>query len=356
MKLVGKPDLTILCNSRNLQSELKGSYQSFQNCASKNWDPAVDKELDKVIAARLNCAKNHKHGKNETTTAVVPHDDDEMSIISEVVSQVLDGDKILANNSDVKIIDITGTAKPSTVTPLAEGSDKNSTKASKAAKVSGILNDPNTVVVFMDDSNRKTTTLAPKSIHVVTKVEVETPKPTVTNAVVEIEKSTSSKPLLTQKLLLAEQSTPTPSTTTKPAEQIATSSTPSPPISDKIEVSVEQSKASDQTSTTEAPATAIAVTASSDKMKVDVSSVKTTTTTTEKPAESVESLLKRHEKERQELELKLKLDKSSKQGHKKQEGLNALKAMRSLQMQRDASAHGSDARLHQIEHERQMVR
>lgn len=378
----------------------------------------MDKELDKIIAARINCLKNHKHSLN-TTTPILSHEDEEMSLISEVVSKVLEGDaSSLNNNSDIKVIDVSsfGSTKAPSVLPPVTVAPIKGAKATTVLPLpnttSNLLNNPNTVVVFVDDAK---TTLAPVVVPsdkpIVVKDLKTTALPVVKPLVKESTNSTtavvSEKPLIkdlktTALPTLAAKLTTKVSiagTTLKPATILPTIKTLLATTVAPKEVKVESlaqklistvapvvKVSSSNTTKVHVGSTVVPVVskttlkpvagpvttkkvdivvkgtkAASLDSAVKVTKVKVSSTVKPvvvKPLETLEEILKRQEKEKQDLELKLRVEREKimKQLQKKQDEIDAHNAMKALQIQRDASSdHASDTRLHQIEHERQMV-
>lgn len=391
-------ELKTICSSKSQSSGFKGSYKAFSDCAAAHWNPAVDKELDRIIEARINCTKNHNHSKNATTDGSVSlgdHDsDDEMSIISEVVSKVLEGDKsassAVSKNSDIKVIDFS----PSTTHKPATGNSSSSLKlalshastTSTPTNVKSLLNDPNTVVVFLDDSK---TTKKSAASELSTKVKVNTTsggssttsKPAPIHSAVKLDLPSNVK--LT--LGLNKEPTPSPSPSASKAtssslahkilpsessgapssKPVAASTTVKPSSSSqttkKVEIVVEASK-SPASKVEIATKTSSSSTGSSTVVKAASTAAPPTVLVKAppppKPLESITELMVRQEKEKSEFESKLRAEreKMMKQLQKKQDEFEAQNAIKSLQIQREASAnHDSESRLHQLEHERQMV-
>lgn len=368
---VTKDQLATICSSKTLASDAKGSFKQFKDCSAHNWDSNLDKEIDRIIEARIQFTKNHSHAANETA-ATLGHshdDDDEITMIGDVVKNVLDGNKEALDRPGIKVIDVSGPAAAAAVANKLA----NDKLASTPAPLAGLLmpnkklfNDPNTVVVFVDDSTTKgPSTVAPK----VAAVASTSTKP----AQIEVSVHTDSK------------AANSASTTVAPVKgagvgveiktglgDIIVSATTSAPVDQTKPPAVENSKlnvtasslvsaAFGQANTTPGPSTAAPATTGTPPSSKAPAAVITTTTTTKspKPLESLKEMLKRQEKEKLELEAKLKVEREKimKQLQKKQDEIDAQNAIKSLQLQRATGGHSgshADAKLHQIEHERQM--
>lgn len=477
---INKLQLGTICSSRKLEPANKSSFKSFQSCAEKNWDKNLDQEMERIKTLRLNCLKNHDHSKSDSW-ASLSDDDDDISLINQVVGKMLAGDqKGDLDKANIKVIDV-GSASSLEAAGLSASVQASDNIAKGLAPNKKILNDPNTVLVFVDESattlapilGKKPfagTTLAPgvaaqslnasastavaavanvgtnnndtlkvlstvsnnNSIHGVATsaapvVHVtlltttvspahETPKVQITTAhplaakpianvsthapeaksanvtrvtstvapsvaIVKVEKmettvapsvtltaakvdsaavvTTTAKPIVILAISAA--------TTVKNASVVAPPSTTFAPAAKEVKVvnstakptTVEPKSNATVTKvstvaphTTLVPAKSVASAAKTSKTPVVI----VIETSTAKPAKSLEEVLKRQEKEKQELEVKLKAERDSivKQLQKKQDETDAKNAIKSLQQQRNG--HGaSDARLHQIEHERQMA-
>lgn len=147
-------------------------------------------------------------------------------------------------------------------------------------------------------------------------------------------------------------------TTSKPAIIVnATLSTTTKPI---VIVNV-------TSSTTPKPTTSNSTTVKVTIVKKTVTTVKPTTskpadktTTTFKPLETLEQVVERQEREKQELEAKMRVERERliKELQKRQDEIDAQNAMKALQSQRHVTATANkvpESKLHQLEHERQMV-
>lgn len=350
LKPITQENLKTICSSKKLAPELSGSYKSFQNCAVKAWGAPIDKELDKIALARAKCMKNHLHALNNSL-AILDHDDEDFSLISDVVNSVLESDKNPGNslNSGVRVIDLSGT----THKPGSHNSNLDSTAAPS------LMSDPNTMVVFVDTATSTTAPSMSKS-----------------ESLEHSKLLTTLKPILRESIIASTaaphgnfKSIPTPSLHSMISHSVTTSvpllshsgieSTSKPTIG-------KEGSLSSSILTTSKP---LAGLLTSKKTEL-IAKVTTKSPSIEHPAPSVkpeqdlqktiegyEEILKRQEKEKQELELKLKIEREKymKQLQKKQDEIDAHVAVKALQHQRDSAPVHSDVRLHQLEHERQMV-
>lgn len=382
-KPVTHEDLNTICASRKHIDGAKGSFQAFQACAANHWDPELDKEMALIKEARANSTA-HQHADSQVAAPNIEHEDEELSMINEVVNKVLgQNGNLNKNNSDVKVIDVSGktTLKPSTT--HAEHASKVTavdSKSTVAPANKSLLKDPNnTVMVFVDEakttlapailaSNSTTaipttiaaaiTTVAPSiavnkttvapthaahvnstTIHPAANITTSSIKPTVNSTThVEVKKTHSTN-----------STTPLPAISTKaPAANVTTTGKPlikstnatttvAPATTLKPIVNVTITHASSNGTTvkptvsnstsTVAPTKIDSTTA---KAAVSTSTVKPTL----KPIETLEQILKRQEKEKQDLDAKLKAERT--------QAINKLKKQ-------------DDAKIHQMEHERQMV-
>lgn len=349
---VGKPDISLICQSRGLASS-RGSMKAFQICANSNWDESLDKELDRILAIRLNNLKKHAHLHNQNSTGTnqtninvdhhltLLHDDEDgegVTLVNDVVSKVLDTSKM--NSSDVKVIDAASPVKITTIKPSIEV-HLETTKApianhSGILTADGVLNDQKTVFVLLDDAGK--TTVAPKKAHNATQVPV--------HLNVTLAKSTAH-PKVTVKIEGTTVTTVKPtaasspiSTTPKQTHVMLVSSTSAPSAS-KTVVLIEKGKV-----TTGSPSLALLV--------------KPTLSPIIKPLETFEQVLERQEKEKHDLDVKFRLEREKliKDMRKKQDDIDAQNAIKALQNQRQATSSTSrvpDSKLHQLEHDRQMV-
>lgn len=381
-KDVSHGDLVAICASRKHASG-KGSFAAFLACASNHWDPVLDKDLAVIKAARANSTA-HAHPESSAPVATnIEHEEEELSMISEVVNKVLgnSGGNLNEKNTDVKVIDVNGgktTAAPAV--PNVNGSSRaalvaqnGTTLPPKAPINKSLLSDPNnTVMVFLTDKTTPAPLVHPPAVNSTVHLSANattTIKPaanlTSTHSV-EIKttaiphsgnNSTKLAPALSTKAPLAingttikpvttNGTTTVAPTTLKPTEKVASTLAPKS-ITTAAPVTTPASNA-----TTAAPATKLPQAApSSTTTKAPPASTTTTTsmpTTTVKPTlkpiDTLEKILQRQEKEKQDLENKLKAERT--------------KAIAQLKKQDDAHSHHSsaaDAKIHQIEHERQMV-
>lgn len=376
---VERSHLSHICASRHLPVHDRTSFVAFELCASQNWDLQLEKELDRILLARANCANNHQHPKaNGSDVAHLTHDseddEDELALIGDVVSKVLEGNAT-GLGGDIKLIDVSASSPNSSAPPT--------TSAPRSPK---LLNDPNTMVVFVEETNKRAskglsdgpqTTAIPslgyhlettvKSVVIVEHSVGSTAEPVpmrpevphvnvtklsagdladkinaavanITSAVPHIAELVSSAPSTAAPIPPAIEITPTGYSTSKPATTI-------PVVASK---SITTAALPGVVSSTAKPGDIVAKTTNT-----------TTTTTTQRPLEKLEEMLRRQEKEKSELEAKLKAEREKimKQLQRKQDEIDARNAIKALQVQRTASGHGSqsDARMHLIEHERQMA-
>lgn len=363
-------NLKAICLSNKSTAELPNL---FETCAKHNWSPLIDEELDKIVAARANHTKNHQHSNNDSL-AVLEHgeDEDEVSFISGVVNKFFGPEKDAVNtNSDVNVLDIAVT------TPRPPHSILTTSLAPS------LMNDPNTFVVFVDSTS---TTALPK----LTTVVQTSHKPSSTNEgdLPRVRSSSTSSPGTTatkspiESLGIAMSTSQplkstNPSSTSMPNETIThnnvTIPSTSAPSSTKIQSTVKVANTKIDISpslSSKGPLENILTTKRPDAIKKITKSVADKIGSTIKPSmllstikpglktiDTFEEILKRQEKEKQELEQRLKSEREKfmKQLQKKQDEIDAQNAVKALQHQRDASSGHSDAKLHQIEHERQMV-
>lgn len=166
LKVVEKAQLGTICSSEHLPTNVNGSFRGFQACAEHNWDKSLDQELERVIRLRLNCFFNHTHSKNDSTISLV-HDNDDISLIGEVVNKVLNTNSKSGpiGKANITMINV-GSSPSSTKAPAtvaATGGHANKTvgpQTTPAANLKSpanknILNDPNTLLVFVDDATTK---------------------------------------------------------------------------------------------------------------------------------------------------------------------------------------------------------
>lgn len=394
---VSKPQLAAICASRKLEpAGAKGSFKSFLECAEDNYNPMLDAELAKINKMRADCASSHEHAKNDPLASLT-HDDEDASLIGDVVSKMMAGSEGAPIKTELSVIDVsarnqTGAAVSmvarTTAAPSAGGAAVSTSPApvsvKGAASTTGapiktdspegdalankkILSDPNTMILFVDDTVGTVTTRQPvkgSSTSAPAKLETVATLP-----------ASSASPVLVQ----AQSAT----TTLKPATAPPTTTAgPTKPagLGDKIAAAAgikttaapsdaAVTKSTTTTVVTLAPAAASSTTAAPVAAAAAAAAAKTTTapatTTTRKPAEgttkkpdvvaqttgapqrTIEVVLKKQDKD---------LKPETNEIAKKQEDSDAKKAIISLQLQR-VQAHGSpsDMRMHQIEHERQMA-
>lgn len=411
MNPISKTHMVTLCHSKaNTQPDSK--WKAFLVCAADNWDTAADKELDRIIKARDEHVKNHKHdSKEESGAPSLLHGDDEFStMLNDVVAKAFtDGKSDQNPRSDIKLIDLSdkttpstnsSTKSPATVAPMTTTSSPTLSKSSTIEPK--LLNDPNTLMVFVDDSKTKPplTTVAPHTStnlfglegHSTAKPHpVEKTKPVEAHPNATVPKasihSTSKPQLGTKQASIATRTATSTSTTIKPHPTNHSSSTNKPVISNKNgttsappHINGTSSKTAAHLSTTLTPislakttpkptvkmSTQPAKTSTMAPKSNTVSTSKPTTTSlpltksTEKPLETLSAVLKKQEVEKQEFEKKLKAERESliKKLKKKQDEIDAQNAILAMQTQRNNVANypaNHDNRMHQIEHERQMA-
>lgn len=367
--------MTSLCHSRN-----SPHYKAFMGCAAENWEVQAEKELDAVIDARDDHVKNHKHDYKdaEAGAPALLHGDDEVrSLLNDVVSKALfDNKSDHGKKSDIKMIDLSDKNLAATGHKPLGPSGLPVMPAKSAADVLSverkILNDPNTVMVFMDDSRSPlhppspphhsnnlfgpqsvSTTAMPHSNDKAKSSTTVTPHDAPTKASIQ----TTSKPITKEANKPPPSMKPAPPTTKKPHEaDITTTSAPKKPApapskggpkpSAKGEPSsrgsIDSSSATTTTTTTVAP-----------KSKTTTSAP--TRPPTEKPLETLEAVLKRQEAEKIEFERRLKMERDAliRRLQKQQDEIDAQNAIAAMQSHR-SHATDHDSRMHQIEHDRQM--
>lgn len=353
-KPLSRVDLVTICLSKDLAASHKGSARAFEQCAARHWDPSVDRELDKIIAERANCIKNHNHTVSVNSTQNVAdnlgdlsHDDGDLSLINEIVRKMLDEDKNLnGSNTDIKMIDVSSTFLGTTQKPASPVPIHSISKHQLASTVAPLTKSD--LAPAADDAAQ--TSPAPVS-------KISTPHPSV-------------KPIV-----LGKQSTDAPSAGDGDGGKVGEEKVK------QVESGTLESKIVPKSSTTSAKPTIVPVAkpvgpSLLSKNKVQITTVKENTTAmpakTAKaiapvsskplnPLDALDVVLKRQEKEKQEFEARLKAERDSimKQLQKKQDENEAKDAIKALQVQRDASAAPSNGqainKLHQMEHERQMA-
>lgn len=341
LKPVEKADIRNICESRFPPALSKvNTFKSFLQCSDNNWDEALGKELDRILAIRLNNIKKHSH-HNQTTSGLnhtnhhltLLHDDEDasagVSLVNDVVSKVLDNTK--QNKTVVKIIDATHlatTLKPQ-LTPIALDVKVVNSTSTLPPSVSKSLN-----VTIVSP-----TTVSPKNSSISsTHPPSSTPQPVLNLTVSENHGHVQIKAAIN-------------GTTVKPDVSLSvnlTSTTLSPTT---IKPSVEN-----KTASTTPKATTLKPTSAAKNSTIP----STSAAPTFKPLETLEQVLERQEKEKRELEVKMRLEREKliKELHRRQDEIDARNAIRALQSQRHATAtsgHVSESKLHQLEHERQMV-
>lgn len=361
-----------ICSSQQLTSELPNSHESFLTCAKQHWSPLLDEEFGKTAIGRENHVKEHQHSLNDSLE-LLEHDVEDVSLISGFINKFFDHDKNVANTSSgVSVLDIIMT------TPLPKLTDSLSSPPaiSSTTGAPNLMNDPNTFVVFVENSSTtalptQTATLSTSSKPITavkddtpiipnnsiaskeTKIEVKTAATTTTAAPIKHPTTKSiTIDLSTTKPHLNSSHLPVIASTIKPAS-----------VSVSVDIAANKSSP-----TSVKPLISILTTKKVDSIKkfakgvIDkISGKPNPSSSTMKPVlktmDSFEEILKKQEKEKQELELKLKLEREKfmKQLQKKQDEIDAQNAVRALQHQRDVSSSHSDSKLHQLEHERQMV-
>lgn len=336
-----KEEISNLCQSRNLAAHLKNSYKAFQNCTSKHWDAALDKELDKLIAVRL----DHIQNKNETHLDHLSHEkDEENALISDVVSKVFGDAKNLNSDSDFRVIDLSKAAieKPNLAPKIAEKPLLNVTlKPTLIPAIKNLLTNSTlkpTLVPLMDKLMNNNVTVKP------THAASSTVKPHL------IANSTTVLPVqvhISVNITLAPKHNN--STTAKPTEH------PAGGLSVKTVLKeVATVKPAHVNGTTHAPV------ASSSTAAPKNATTTIAPSTTKKPGavEVLDGVLKKQEKEKSQFDMKLKSERDHviKQLKKKnQDDSEAQKAIKSLQAQHKSASSHADHKLHQLEHDRQMV-
>lgn len=354
-----------ICSSQKSTSELSNSYESFLTCAKQHWSQFLDEEFDKTATGRVNHIKEHQHALGDSLD-LLEHDVEDVSLISGFINKFFDNDKNVANtSSEISVVDIAITTPPPKLT------DSLSTTGAP-----NLMNDPNTFVVFVENSS---TTALPTlksalstSSKPITSVKDDTLKAANVSIASEdskVEVKTEAAPTTAAPIKhLTTEFTATDLSTAKPHLISIHSSilaSTIKPASVSVSVDVAANKSSP---TSVKPLITILTTKKVDTIKkiakgvIDkISGKSNSSSSTMKPVlktmDSFEEILKKQEKEKQELELKLKMERERfmKQLQKKQDEIDAQNAVRALQHQRDVSSSHSDAKLHQLEHDRQMV-
>lgn len=372
--------LHLICDSRKLDASAKDSFGSFKACAVENWEPSLGIELDRINAARESCTKNHDHSKKDPVVSL-SHDEVQLSMINEVVNKVFEGAKGVGANktTDIKMIDFSGNVSTPKPIPISASAVTKELETNKAA-----LNDPNTVMVLIDDSKAGksgpgviTNAVAAAASAISTPAPVvaaSTSKPaanSTTSVTATVSADNKSNHTLQGKILSAVSTTAAPkvkvevSVKSTSAGTSTTTASPketshSPNVTKKaaaISVSIATSttsapnhSTSKPVSSTKAPATAAAATSSTTKPNMS-------TKAPAQPIETLKKVLDNQDKQLSALEKKLKAEREKviSQLKRKQDEEDSKKAIKSLQLQREASHNSAaDARLHHIEHERQM--
>lgn len=403
---ISKANMMALCHSKaNNQPDSK--WKAFLGCASTNWDPAAEKELVRIIKAREEHVKNHKHdSKDEPGAPSLLHGDDEVAtMINDVVAKAFaDGKNDQNLRSDIKLIDLSDRTAPPTLSPVkqsvtSEGSSSTAPSVAKSAtNEPKIMSDPNTLMVLVDDSTTKTplTTTAPHHLtssfgltkhstarpHLDDKAKSKERAPSHEADIAKASAHTTSKPHLevgqvttTPHSIIIETTTQHPSSKlrsshkSQDADKNATTIAPVTKNGTSLELRVHLDNTSvhhkNTTKTTSKTnliqSTSTKPTTASPKSNATSASPKTASKgPSEKPLETLSAVLKKQETEKQELDKKLKAERESlmKKLKKKQDEIDAHNAILALQSERQQAGHhstGHDNRLHQIEHERQMA-
>lgn len=365
-------NLKVICSSERSTTE---HSKSFETCAEHNWSSLIDQELDKISAARANHTKNHQHSKEDTSATLEHDENEETSFVSGVVSKFFGPEKDITKSSS-DYLDISITPKPKTTTvPLLSTTPSHSATPTSGAP--SFMNDPNTFVVFVDSASTTASpnlkTALPLSHKPSLRNEGELPVNSTASSTSGA--STTKSPIGSLGLALStSQPTKSPTTIGPSSTSVrghdTTSASASSLSSTKVHISSNSVKApATKVSTSMKPLASLLITKKSDAINITKDATNRTSSTskpsvissTTKPVlktlDTYEEILERQEKEKQELEQKLKSEREKfmKQLQKKQDEIDAQIAVKALQHQRDASSGHSDGRLHQIEHERQMV-
>lgn len=385
--------MTNMCHSRS-----SPIFKAFLSCAAENWDDLAEKELDAITNARndhiINHKNDHKDGSRSVASLLDGDDDEAKIILNDAVAKALSDNKSDGGNNDIKMIDlsdknpaVSSSPKPEPLAP----SGSPVTPAKNAADVSSvekkILNDPNTMMVLMDDTkppshlpgpHHSTNLFGPPTVSTTaiphsndkTKSRPTTMNPTAPShnpAATKASIQTTTKPIpinngtnkpesvrpTTEKPHLGEIGT---SSESKPAlESTKQISTIIRPIMSSSKPSSKVTGEPSSRSAIESHSTAVTTTTASPQVKPITTSSLPTKIPTEKPLETLETVLKRQEAEKIEFEKRLKMERDSliKKLQKKQDEIDAQNAIAAMQSHRN-HATDHDSRMHQIEHERQM--
>lgn len=124
-------DLEKICQSKDAKLEV---YQSFTKCLATHWSSMIDKELERIIANRINCSKSHHLSLKPNSTSFSidkqSHDDDELAMLEEIVAQVAE--------SELKRDSSNGSGTIETVTHISPSSTQES--IATTTKINGIDN------------------------------------------------------------------------------------------------------------------------------------------------------------------------------------------------------------------------
>lgn len=368
-KLMTLADLISICPIKHLMLESKQSYREFQMCAASKWTPESDRELTRVLGNRLIGASHHVHFQEDPNLDAVHHDNDDISLVNNIVKQILADEQSLRNDSEFKFIDV---------------SDKNKDRS----PITTVAPSDETVIVWLNDTQSQNQT----STNVI-ESKIDLPPERITERVPEMKPlgldnhgqdggGQQANMIVTNKpqvqITISAPNTTT-TTTSKPSIKPE-----SKPISVKIIQSPDINRNwTNKTSTTVKPASKV-LTKMSDlvyprpntvrpEIKLDSGtkepnqmiklSLVSDTKDSKSPGSSgnlipiLESIRRYEEdKSRQEKKLKAEREKSAEVTKRRETELATIQAIKSLQKQSIFDTkHQEDKEAHKLEHDRQMV-
>lgn len=370
-------------------SLVTSSYHSFKKCLAVNWCTNIEKEIERIIANRINCSKSHHLTPKANSTSFginkLSHEEEEMNLLEEIVAQVAENE--LKRESD-KTKSIVEPVSATTIAPSASTTtDKVLTQfvSSVGSSSASLLTmppetttaKPSHDIVPLAQSSSIITTVSPSSV-------VEMP-PLVTSNHTPVNVSSASLDNVT----VAEVSKTTQvifvtnkkqeqklTTTQKPVVVIATPTNASTPTT--LAPSVTTTSLPIIKVTTKSPTIVIAGSTTASTAKVTtvkdvVSPTKAQTTsptvvqvvtidaesliTTEKPKKSTIVVLSTTTTKHPQTTISISIAavKKAKIDEKAQKAIEDLISQRQNAKKGAIESHEHESRLHAIEHERQMA-
>lgn len=397
----------------------RGHYKLFQHCAIKHWTSAIDKEIDKIQISRLEFLRSNQHHKDRTTDMLASDLEESKAIndiINKVLglspnhnNNISEKTTAKLGNTELKIVNINGqsnsnsssnsttksanesdkvivlvdnsktkqshtTQSPSTstttVTTVAKQHKANNNETNSTTKITKESNVTETLIKDNDSGDEKanTSTEAPNTMNKLEDNKKGIVTKTATTVVTNHNNNLTTTTLRPSHPTTASSNDRKNNVTIKIEPESLTTNAPKNATVQRI--SKVTTQIAINTTTTSKPHGSSSLSKSNEskqndsdmKNKEKTSSNKTTTsspslnkiTTTLSPSSNDKIDYKAS------LEKKLKEDRDRmlKLLKKNQDELDAITAMKSLQAQKQkmvAQHDHSDERVHQMEHNRQMV-